>query len=95
MLPSELSKFISQSDNERLKAGFGVGSASLCSTICQILEGRNGKWQIVASGFLCYIKHKTGTTFALQCYDLESGKLNFKMEMFTEPWYYKEGTFFK
>ena len=84
MHQSEVSKLISHSDNERLMAGFDRGSLSLCSTICQILEGRNGKWQVIGSGFLCFIKHKTRKTFLLQCYDFETGKRNFEMEMYTE-----------
>ena len=84
MHQSETCKLISQSENEQFFKNFDRNSLSLCSTICQVLKSKNNKWEIFASGFLCFIKHKSRRTFLLQCFDFETKKKNFEMEMYTE-----------
>ena len=81
---SDKSEWLNPQENHRLVTLFSYKSWSLCTTICQILEGEGGKWRFREHGVLCFIKDHIKKSFFLRMFNLDDMRLTWEMELYLE-----------
>ena len=81
---SDRSLYLTEQEHNKLFELFTNRSYSLCTTIAQVLEGKQGRWSMKDDGVLCFVKDHQKKSFFLRLFNLSNMSCTWEMELYLE-----------
>merc|ERR1711957_344374 len=81
---SDRSLYLTEQEHNKLFELFTDRSYSLCTTVAQVMEGRQGRWTLKDDGILCFVKDHTRKSFFLRLFNLTTMQVSWEMELYLE-----------